>query len=199
MGRRVVVRRSPIAWRSEGGWRGDDGLGRRDTNNPRDFNAAPRAPADPEAAREARQRRWSTLAKDMVRQGVERAIAAEARGEKAERLYAELHEKLEDPDELAELDGLGLSQIIVKICNDLGVGPRDKLAARRRAAREAGVASQPEPPPPGQANLDPAVNRNLHGVGRRVVVRGWRGDDEWDDPDDELGLAANDNPDDPPP
>jgi hypothetical protein len=126
--------------------------------------AAPRAPADPEAAREARRRRWSTLAKDMVRQGVERAIAAEARGEKAERLYAELHEKLEDPDELAELDGLGLSQIIVKICNDLGVGPRDKLAARREAAREAGVALQPEPPPPEQANLHPAVNRNVHGM-----------------------------------
>jgi hypothetical protein len=32
-------------------------------------------------------------------------------------------------------------------------------------------------------------------VGRRDE----RGDDEWDDPDDEAGLAANDNPDDPPP
>jgi hypothetical protein len=128
----------------------------------------------------------------MVRQGVERAIAAEARGERAESLYAELHEKLEDPDELAELDGLGFSQIIVKICNDLGVGPRDKLAARRRAAREAGVALQPEPPDPAERRLGPGS-----------PLRSGR-DDGWgealdDRTDDEARPAANDNPNDQPP
>jgi hypothetical protein len=147
---------------------------------------APRAPVDPEAAREARRRRWSTLAKDMVRQGVERAIAAEARGERAESLYAELREKLEDPDELAELDGLGLSQIIVKICNDLGVGPKDKLAARRRAAREAGVALQPEP-----------AERRLGPGSFSPPSRASGRDDGWgealdESPDDEAELAAND-------
>jgi hypothetical protein len=151
--------------------------------------AAPRAPADPEAALEARRRRWSTLAKDMVRQGVERAIAAEARGERAESLYAELHEKLEDADELDELDGLGLSQIIVKISNDLGVGPKDKLAARRRAAREAGVALQPEPPDPVERRLGPGSPLRS---GRND---GWGGalDDGRDDGrDDAIEPAAND-------
>jgi hypothetical protein len=158
--------------------------------------AAPRAPVDPEAAREARRRRWSTLAKDMVRQGVERAIAAEARGEKAESLYAELHEKLEAPDELAELDGLGLSQIIVKICNDLGVGPRDKLAARRQAAREAGVALQPEPPDPAERRLGPgSFSPPSRASGRDD---GWGGARD-DGPDEDVDLAANDNPDDQPP
>jgi hypothetical protein len=147
--------------------------------------AAPRAPADPEAAREARRRRWSTLAKDMVRQGAERAIAAEARGERAESLYAELHEKLEDPDELAELDGLGFSQIIVKICNDLGVGPKDKLAARRRAAREAGVALQPESPDPAERRLGP-------GSFSPPSRASGRDDGRDNDPDDEAELAAND-------
>jgi len=155
--------------------------------------AAPRAPVDAQAAEESRRERrrlWNEVGKTMVRDGVERAIAAEARGEQAERLRAELHERLEDPDELAEFDGLMFGEIIVRVCKDLGLDPQTRLERLRRRAREAAGESEPDPPPnpsspapvpathsvtAEQADLPSEVNRRVHGMGRRDK----RGDDGW--------------------
>jgi hypothetical protein len=65
------------------------------------------------------------------------------------------------------------------------VGPKDKLAARRRAAREAGVALQPEPPDPVERRLGP-------GSFSPPSRASGRDDGRDNDPDDEAEPAAND-------
>jgi hypothetical protein len=76
--------------------------------------------------------------KDVSRDRVERAIDAEATGDAAERLRCELNERLEDEDEMAELDGLSFAEIIVRICKGLGLSPDAILLADAEAERADG-------------------------------------------------------------
>jgi hypothetical protein len=90
--------------------------------------------AEPAGAGQRARRKLSDAAvKDMCRERVERAIDAEATGEAAERLRCDLHERLDDIDEMAELAGLPLDEIIARLCQDLGLTPDASLAAETEA------------------------------------------------------------------
>jgi hypothetical protein len=151
------------------------------------------APADAQADEEgrgARRRLWAEVGKGMVRDGVERAIAAEARGERAESLRAELHERLEDPDELAELDRLEFAQIIVRLCKDLGLNPEARVAALRQKAREAAGELGSDPPDTAEQRLGPgSFSPPSRAYGQDDGMGGGRDDL----PDAETPVAANDN------
>ncbi len=65
--------------------------------------------------------------KDEVRDIVEQAIEAEAAEGDVERLLADLHERLEDPDDFAGFANRPLADLVAQICRDLGV-PFDPTA-----------------------------------------------------------------------
>ena len=85
--------------------------------------------------------------------GVEDAIHRKRRETDAEILYAELAERLEDPELELDLQGRAVDDVIEEICRDLGVAvqgrsyiwkrrtPQDIATLRERAARSPGQAA----------------------------------------------------------
>jgi hypothetical protein len=96
---------------------------------------------DREAAELARRRthRIETL--------VERAIDAEAAGDEADNLYADLRERLEDADDLAGFHDRPLPEIVALICQDLGLTPPEL----HWDDPDWGIAREAAPPPSGSS------------------------------------------------
>ncbi len=102
---------------------------------------------------------------------VEDVIQRSAAGPRAERLYAELAERLEGPDLEEELETRQVAEIVTDLCRDLGLAhtegnhpwkrrrPADIAALRALAARPPGAGFAATPMRPGggaQAGRDPA-------------------------------------------
>jgi hypothetical protein len=93
---------------------------------------------------------------------VERAIDAEVSGEEADDLYADLHERLADADDLAGFADRPVSEIVAHICRELGVAPPPALwdeadwgAAGGGASGPLQISSAPEAEP-GTGRADAA-------------------------------------------
>jgi hypothetical protein len=80
---------------------------------------------------------------------VERAIDAEACGDEADNLYADLRERLEDADDLAGFHDRPIPEIVALICQDLGLTPPEL----HWNDADWGIASAAAPPPPIPTNL----------------------------------------------
>jgi hypothetical protein len=101
---------------------------------------------------------------------VEDVIQRTAHGPRAERLYAELAERLDAPDLEEELDTRQVAEIVTDLCRDLGLAhtegnhpwkrrtPADIAALRALAVRPPGAASCASPirPGDGENGGDPA-------------------------------------------
>jgi len=73
--------------------------------------------------RQANEARRAIRRKDEARRLVEQAIEAEAGEGDVEQLLADLHERLEDPDDTADFADRPMGVLIARICRDLGVAP----------------------------------------------------------------------------
>jgi len=118
-----------------------------------------------DARRRLRRRMWDLAGKDIVREGVERAIEAGASGDAADRLRAELEERLDDEDDLSEFDDCPFEDMVAHVCWRLGLTPVEvetgqpvvastgsgAQAVRDQAAQVASIAGQLDlqarPPP----------------------------------------------------
>jgi hypothetical protein len=122
-------------------------------------------------AREDRERRHDHKTK--VGRLVERAIDADASGEEADNLYADLHERLEDADDLAGFADRPVSEIVAHICRELGVAPPPALwdeadwgAAGGGASGPLQISSAPEAEP-GTGRADAAWPEQTAGPRKR--------------------------------
>jgi hypothetical protein len=106
---------------------------------------------------------------------VERAIDTdtEASGEEADDLYADLHERLEDADDLAGFADRPVSEIVAHICRELGVAPPPALwdeadwgAAGGGASGPLQISSAPEAEP-GTGRADAAWPEQTAGPRKR--------------------------------
>ncbi len=130
--------------------------------------------------RKAEAARRAVRRKDEVKGLVEEAIEADFEGSDAERLLADLHERLDDPADDADFGHRPLGVLIARICRDLGVTPDwslwededwaiEEAAARPRgspfaAAPAAGAPSrQWERPPSREPWPDPVPDAPVEG------------------------------------
>jgi hypothetical protein len=109
-------------------------------------------------------------ARKRIIRDMEDVIQRTAHGPRAERLYAELAERLDAPDLEEELDTRQVAEIVTDLCRDLGLAhtegnhpwkrrrPADIAALRALAARPPAAAGEATPvgPAGGQTGGDPA-------------------------------------------
>jgi uncharacterized membrane protein YcjF (UPF0283 family) len=101
-------------------------------------------PVDPTIGPRAR------ISRDVVRRALERAISAEAAEDQSENLLTDLYERLEVLGDDAEVAGLGLYDMLIRVCRGLGLTPDP---ARRIELRWGPV----EDDPPHAPDWGPAV------------------------------------------
>jgi len=89
-----------------------------------------------DAAQRLRRKLWAVAGGADVRATVEKTIETQAEGREAERLRAELNEKLADEDETRALMGLPIREMIERVCEDLGLAPDPGLWEREPWAIE---------------------------------------------------------------
>jgi len=108
------------------------------------------------AAQRLRRKLWVVAGGHEVKTWVEKTIETQATGEReAERLKAELNEKLADEDEIRPLLGLPVGEMIARVCRDLGLEPNEQLWAHEPWAIEEAAeraAAGTRPPAHGAAN-----------------------------------------------
>jgi hypothetical protein len=138
-------------------------------------------------------------ARKRIIRDVEDVIQRTAHGPRAERLYAELAERLDGPDLEEELDYRQVAEIVTDLCRDLGLAhtegnhpwkrrtPADIAALRARAARPPGAAPEALPIRPGGAWTGGAW------TGPAWTGAGPAGGPAGDDPPDRSADAAAGN------
>jgi hypothetical protein len=126
-------------------------------------------------------------ARKRIIRDVEDVIQRTATGPRAERLYAELAERLDGPELEEELDDRQVAEIVTDLCRDLGLAhthgnhpwkrrtPADIAALRARAARPAGAGSAASPVgPAGEwTGSDPAGGAGSRSTDRPAGAAAW--------------------------
>jgi hypothetical protein len=95
--------------------------------------------------------------KDMVRQAIGRAIQDEAPESDAENLLTDLHERLEDPSDDAEIAEVPIYELLERTCRDLGLTADDSLRVNEEWGAEAAEAPDARPAEYGPAILKAAM------------------------------------------
>ena len=104
------------------------------------------AEAGRQAAREARAGRRREKARDIVETAIQTQVDADREPERVERLYDSLHERLDDPDDTADIADRPLSLVAAEICRALDLEYDIALWAEEDWALDEAEARTPGSP-----------------------------------------------------